>query len=142
MTMTLEQTLSIIKPDAVKDKHIGNIINEFENAGIKIVAMRMVHLTKEEAQAFYAVHKHRPFFGELVDYMISGPVVVMVLEGDNVIMKNREIMGATNPADAEPNTIRAKYGRSLDSNAVHGSDAPETAKTEVAFFFKPEQIHS
>ena len=142
MTMTLEQTLSIIKPDAVKENHIGEIISEFEKAGIIIAAARMVHLTKEQTQAFYAVHKHRPFFDELVTYMTSGPVVVMALEGENVILKNREIMGATNPADADAGTIRAKFGKSLDSNAVHGSDAPETAKTEIAFFFKTSEIHS
>lgn len=135
-----ERTLSIIKPDAVKGNHIGAIIDRFEQSGLKIAASRMMHLTEEQAGAFYAVHKERPFYGELVEFMISGPVVVMVLEGENAIMKNREIMGATNPAEAAPGTIRRDFATSIDANAVHGSDSPETAKQEVAFFFKSEEI--
>lgn len=140
--MPREQTLSIIKPDAVKDNHIGAIINLFEEGGLKIVASRMLFLNKEQVQAFYTVHKARPFFNELVTYMTSGPVLVMVLEGENAISKNRRLMGATHPKDAAPGTIRALFGKSLDKNAVHGSDAPETAKTEVAFFFKSIEIFS
>lgn len=140
--MARERTLSIIKPDAVAANHIGEIIARFEKNGLNIVAAKMLHLTQEQAQGFYAVHKHRPFFQELVSFMISGPVLVMVLEGEDAISKNRAIMGATNPKDAAPGTIRADFAKSIDKNAVHGSDAPETAKTEVAFFFKPNEIHS
>lgn len=140
--MAIEQTLSIIKPDAVKDNNIGAIINLLENGGLKVVAARMTHLSKAQGQAFYGVHKAKPFFDELVAYVTSGPVLIMTLEGENAIAKNRAIMGATNPKDAAPGTIRALYGKSLDRNAVHGSDAPETAKTEIAFFFKPTEIHS
>ena len=135
-----EHTLSIIKPDAVKGNHIGAIIDRFEQAGLKIAACRMMHLTQEQAGEFYAVHKERPFYGELVEFMMSGPVVAMVLEGENAIMKNREIMGATNPAEAAPGTIRRDFAESIDANAVHGSDSPETAKQEVAFFFNKEEI--
>lgn len=138
--MTIEQTLSIIKPDAVAKNVIGEIYTRFEKAGLKIAASRMMHLTKEQAEGFYAVHKARPFFNDLVNFMISGPVVVQVLSGDNAILKNREIMGATNPADAAPGTIRADFADSIDANAVHGSDAPDTAKQEIAYFFKPNEI--
>lgn len=138
--MTVEQTLSIIKPDAVAKNVIGEIYTRFEKAGLKIVASRMMHLTKEQAEGFYAVHKERPFFNDLVAFMISGPVVVQVLSGDNAILKNREIMGATNPAEAAPGTIRADFADSIDANAVHGSDAPETAKEEIAYFFKSDEI--
>lgn len=133
--MSIEQTFSIIKPDAVGKNVIGKIISRFEEAGLKIVAAKMLHLTKEQAEGFYAVHKERPFFGELVDYMTSGPVLVQVLEGENAIAKNREVMGATDPKKADAGTIRADFAESIDENAVHGSDAPETAKQEIAFFF-------
>lgn len=138
----MEQTLSIIKPDAVESNHIGEIIARFEKAGLKIVATKMKHLSKEEAQGFYAVHAHRPFFQELVGFMISGPVLIMVLEGNQAIAKNRELMGATNPKEAKPGTIRADFAQSIDKNAVHGSDSAETARTEIAFFFKPQEIFS
>ncbi len=140
--MTKERTLSIIKPDAVKKKVIGQIMARFEKVGLKIVATRMLHLSKEQAENFYAVHKARGFFKDLVDFMISGPVVVSVLEGDNAILKNREVMGATNPKEAAPGTIRADFAESIDANAVHGSDAKETAKVEIDFFFKPNEIFS
>ncbi len=140
--MTREQTLSIIKPDAVKDNNIGAVITLLENGGLKVVAVRMLFLSNEQAQAFYSVHKARPFFDELVVYMTSGPVLVMALEGESAIAKNREIMGATNPKEAAPGTIRALFGKSIDKNVVHGSDAPETAKTEIAFFFKVGDINS
>lgn len=140
--MAREQTLSIIKPDAVASNHIGDIISRFEKAGLKIVAAKMLHLSTEQAQGFYAVHKHRPFFQELVAFMITGPVLVMVLEGEDAISKNRAIMGATNPKDAAPGTIRADFAKSIEKNAVHGSDAAETAKTEIAFFFKSQDIIS
>ncbi len=140
--MAREQTLSIIKPDAVASNHIGDIISRFEKAGLKIVAAKMLHLSTEQAQGFYAVHKHRPFFQELVTFMTTGPVLVMVLEGEDAISKNRAIMGATNPKDAAPGTIRADFAKSIEKNAVHGSDAAETAKTEIAFFFKPQDIIS
>lgn len=140
--MAQERTLSIIKPDAVKKQVIGQIIDRFEKAGLKIAATRMMHLTKEQAEAFYAVHKERGFFNDLVTFMISGPVVVSVLEGENAIAKNREVMGATNPKEAAPGTIRADFAESIDANAVHGSDAPETAKVEVEFFFKQNEIFS
>lgn len=135
-----EQTLSIIKPDAVAANHIGDIISSFEKEGLKIAAIKMLLLTKEQAGDFYAVHKNRPFYPALVDFMSSGPVVVMVLSGDNAIAKNREIMGATDPKKAVQNTIRARFAQSITQNAVHGSDSPESAKTEIAFFFKPEEI--
>ena len=133
--MAIERTFSIIKPDAVAKNVIGEIVSRFENNGLRIVASKMVHLTKEQAGDFYAVHKERPFYNDLVAYMTSGPVVVQVLEGENAIMKNREIMGATNPAEAAAGTIRADFATSIEENAVHGSDAPETAAQEIAFFF-------
>jgi nucleoside-diphosphate kinase len=138
--MALEQTLSIIKPDAVAKNHIGEIIARFEEAGLKVVAARMLHLTKPKAEGFYAVHKERPFFNDLVAFMITGPVLVMVLEGENAIGKNREIMGATDPKKAAAGTIRADFAESIEANAVHGSDAIETAKIEIAYFFKAEDI--
>jgi len=140
--MALERTLSIVKPDAVAKNVIGEIYSRFEKAGLKIVAARMMHLTRDEAEGFYAVHKERPFFNDLVKFMTSGPILVQVLEGDDAIRKNREIMGATNPAEAEAGTIRHDYAVSIDANAVHGSDAPETAKEEIAFFFKDDEIFS
>ena len=140
--MAVERTLSIIKPDAVRRNLIGEINRRFEAGGLSIVASRMVHLTKEQAEGFYAVHKERPFYSSLVEYMQSGPVVVQVLEGKKAITLNRDIMGATNPADAASGTIRADFAESLERNSVHGSDAPETAATEIAFFFTDDQIHS
>lgn len=136
----VEQTLSIIKPDAVGNNHIGDIIAKFEKAGLHIVAAKMVHLSKEQAQEFYSVHKERGFFNDLVDFMITGPAFVMVLEGPNAIAKNREIMGATDPKKADKGTIRGDFAKSIDENAVHGSDAPETAANEIPFFFKKEHI--
>jgi nucleoside-diphosphate kinase len=133
--MTIEQTLSIIKPDAVAKNLIGEILSRFEKGGLKIVAAEMVRLSKEQGQEFYAVHKERPFYNDLVEFISSGPVMVQVLEGENAIAKNREIMGATNPSEAAPGTIRADFADSIDKNAVHGSDAPETAKQEIEFFF-------
>jgi len=133
--MAIERTLSIVKPDAVAANHIGAIYDRFEQAGLRIVAARMLHLTREQASAFYAVHQARPFFGELVDYMTSGPIMLQVLEGENAIARNREVMGATDPAKAELGTIRADFATEVSENAVHGSDAPETAATEIAFFF-------
>lgn len=138
--MALERTLSIIKPDAVGKNNIGEIISRFEKAGLKIIAARMVHLSEKQAQGFYAVHKERGFFKDLVSFMITGPVLVMVLEGENAILKNREIMGATDPKKAAAGTVRHDLAKSIDENAVHGSDAVETATTEIAFFFKPEEI--
>ncbi len=140
--MAIERTLSIVKPDAVAKNVIGEIYSRFERAGLKVVAAKMVSLSKDRAEAFYEVHKNRPFFNDLVKFMISGPVMVQVLEGENAIVKNREIMGATNPKEAAPGTIRADFAASIDENAVHGSDAPETAKVEIAFFFSPQEIHS
>lgn len=140
--MTLEQTLSIIKPDAVEKNHIGDIIARFEKNSLRVAGIKMMHLTKEQAEDFYAVHKERSFFGELVDFMTSGPVVIMVLEGENAITKNRDIMGATDPKKAAPGTIRADFADSIDCNAVHGSDAPETAAVEIPFFFKAGEIQS
>jgi nucleoside-diphosphate kinase len=137
-----ERTLSIIKPDAVAKNVIGQILSRFEAAGLKIVASQMRHLSQAEAEAFYAVHKARPFFGDLVKFMISGPVMVQVLEGEGAIAKNRELMGATDPKKAEKGTIRADFADSIDANAVHGSDAPETAAQEIAFFFPALAIHS
>ena len=139
-TQTTEQTLSIIKPDAVAQNMIGNIIEYFEREGLSVVAAKMLHLTVDQAKAFYAVHKDRPFFGELVEFMISGPLLVMVLQGENAIARNREIMGATDPAKAKPGTVRADFATSIDRNAVHGSDSQETAKAEIEFFFKPNEI--
>lgn len=138
--MAIEQTLSIIKPDAVAKNAIGEILSRFEKADLKVAAARMMQLTEAQAQEFYAVHKERPFYNDLVNFMISGPVFVQVLKGEDAIKKNRDIMGATNPAEAAPGTIRADFADSIDANAVHGSDAPETAATEIAFFFKPEEI--
>jgi len=140
--MPVEKTLSIIKPDAVAKHVIGQINSRFEKAGLRIVASKMMHLSKAQAEQFYAVHKARPFFAGLVSFMSSGPVLVQVLEGEDAIARNREIMGATNPKDAVPGTIRADFATSIDHNAVHGSDAPDTAKQEIAFFFKPEDIIS
>ena len=138
--MAFEYTLSIIKPDAVLKNVVGDIISRFEKAGLKVVAGRMMHLNQEQAQAFYAVHQGRPFFNDLVNFMISGPVFVQVLAGDNAIAKNRELMGATNPKEAQPGTIRADFADSIDANAVHGSDGPETAAQEIAFFFQQNEI--
>ena len=138
--MAIERTLSIIKPDAVGKGLIGKINTRFETNGLRIVAMKMMHLSEKKAGDFYAVHKERGFFPDLVRFMTSGPVVVQVLEGENAVLKNREIMGATNPAQAAPGTIRADFAESIDENAVHGSDAPETAREEIAFFFKSEDI--
>ena len=140
--MALERTFSIVKPDAVAGNNIGEIINRFEKAGLKVVASRMAHLNREQAEGFYAVHRERPFFKDLVSYMISGPVVLQVLEGEDAIRKNREIMGATNPAEAAAGTIRHDLAESIEANAVHGSDAPETARSEIAFFFGDDEIHS
>ncbi|HRD54992.1 MAG TPA: nucleoside-diphosphate kinase [Parachlamydiaceae bacterium] len=136
-----EQTLSIIKPDAVKNRHIGDIISRFEKNNLKVVALKMVHLDKAQAGDFYAVHKGRPFYAELVDFMSSGPVVVMVLDGEHAVGKNRELMGATDPAKALPGTIRKDFAESLGKNAVHGSDSLENAKIEIDFFFKPQDLH-
>lgn len=136
--MAVQRTLSIIKPDAVAKNVIGQIYTRFENAGLKIIAARMMHLSREQAEAFYAVHKERPFFNDLVEFMISGPVMVQCLEGDDAIMKNRDLMGATNPAEAAEGTIRKDFADSIDANAVHGSDAPETAAVEIDFFFKDD----
>ena len=133
--MAIERTLSIIKPDAVKKNVIGQIYSRFENAGLKVIAARMTWLSEQEAGQFYAVHKERPFFKDLVSFMTSGPVMIQALEGENAIAKNRELMGATDPKKAEKGTIRADFAESIDANAVHGSDAPETAAVEVAFFF-------
>ncbi len=134
--MTKEQTLSIIKPDAVLGNHIGDILARFEKTGLKIIEAKMMHLSKDQAEDFYGIHKERPFFNELINFMISGPIFVSVLEGEDAIKKNRDIMGATNPADAAPGTIRKDFAKSIDANAVHGSDAKETAAVEIAFFFK------
>ena len=138
--MAIERTISIIKPDAVAKNVIGEIYNRFEKAGLQVVAARMEHLSEEKAGQFYAVHKERPFYGELVAFMTSGPVMVQVLEGEDAINKNREIMGATNPAEAAPGTIRADFAKSIDENAVHGSDGPDTAKTEIEFFFGSDGV--
>lgn len=135
-----QQTLSIIKPDAVSDNHIGDIISRFEKQNLRIAAIKMMKLSLQQAGDFYAVHKERPFYKDLVEYMSSGPVVVMVLSGPDAVAKNRAIMGATDPKKAAPGTIRADFARSIQQNAVHGSDAPETAKQEIAFFFSPAEI--
>ena len=139
-TAKVELTLSIIKPNAVAKHHVGAIIHRFENRGLHVAGLRMIQLTQSEAEQFYALHKDRPFYKELVTFMTSGPVVVMALEGPGAILKNREIMGATDPKKAAPGTIRADFAESITANAVHGSDAPETAAQEVAFFFKPEEL--
>lgn len=135
-----QQTLSIIKPDAVAANHIGEIIARFEKAGLRIAAIKMVSLSKDKVKEFYAVHKDRPFFGDLTEFVSSGPIIAMVLEGDNAIAKNREIMGATDFTKAAPGTIRADFAQSVTKNAVHGSDSPEAAKEEIAFFFQPNEI--
>ncbi len=140
--MTREQTLSIIKPDAVSANHIGAILARFEKAGLKIIAAKMVHLSAEQAKAFYAVHAHRPFFLELVTFMIEGPVFIAALEGEGAIMKNRDLMGATNPKEAAPGTIRADFAKSIEKNAIHGSDSADNAKKEISFFFKGQEIFS
>jgi nucleoside-diphosphate kinase len=139
--MALERTLSIIKPDAVKKNVIGQILARFENAELRIVAARMKHLSRDEAEGFYAVHRQRPFFRDLVEFMISGPVLIQVLEGENAIATNRELMGATDPKKAEKGTIRADFAQSIDANAVHGSDSLETARTEVAYFFPACEVY-
>jgi nucleoside-diphosphate kinase len=138
--MSVERTLSIVKPDATGRNLVGEILRRFEAAGLKIAAGKLVRLSPEQAQAFYAVHKERPFFAGLCAYMSSGPIFVSVLEGENAILKNREIMGATDPAKAAPGTIRKDCGKDVEQNAVHGSDGPETADSEIAFFFKPDEI--
>ena len=140
--MAVERTLSIIKPDAVAKNVIGQIIARFEKAGLKIVAARMAWLSQAEAEGFYAVHRARPFFKDLVAFMTSGPVMIQVLEGEGAIAKNRDLMGATDPKKAAPGTIRADFAQSIDANAVHGSDAPETAAVEIAYFFPASQVHS
>ena len=138
--MAVERTFSIVKPYAVAKNVIGQILARFEAAGLKIIAARMMHLSRAQAEGFYAVHRERPFFKDLVDFMISGPVLVQVLQGDNAILKNRELMGATDPKKAAKGTIRADFADSIDANAVHGSDAPETARAEIAFFFPGYEI--
>jgi len=138
--MAVERTFSIIKPDAVAKNAIGQILTRFEKAGMKIIAARMMHLSRAQAEGFYAVHRERPFFKDLVDFMISGPVLVQVLQGDNAIARNRELMGATDPKKAAKGTIRADFADSIDANAVHGSDAPETARAEIAFFFPGYEV--
>ncbi len=140
--MATERTLSIIKPDAVAKNVIGQIYTRFEGAGLKIIAARMAQLSRAEAEGFYAVHRERPFFKDLVDFMISGPVMVQVLEGENAILKNRDLMGATDPKKAEKGTIRADFADSIDANAVHGSDGPDTAKAEIAYFFPALNVYS
>jgi len=141
-TMAIERTLSIIKPDAVAKNVIGKIYQRFEDAGLKVIAAKMVHLSVEEAGQFYAVHKARPFFKDLVEFMTSGPVMIQALEGEGAIAKNRDLMGATNPKEAAPGTIRADFAESIDANAVHGSDAAETAAVEIAFFFPGMNVYS
>ncbi|MBL8522476.1 MAG: nucleoside-diphosphate kinase [Betaproteobacteria bacterium] len=140
--MAIERTLSIVKPDAVAKNVIGKIYQRFEDAGLKVIAARMVHLSTQEAGQFYAVHKERPFFKDLVDFMVSGPVFVQVLEGEGAILKNRDLMGATDPKKAEKGTIRADFADSIDANAVHGSDAPETAAVEIAYYFPALNVYS
>ena len=140
--MNLERTLSIVKPDAVRKNVIGKILDRFETAGLRVIACKMLLLTRDQAEAFYAVHRERAFFRELVGYMISGPVIIQVLEGECAIQRNRQTMGATNPQDADPGTIRADFAESVQENAVHGSDGPETAQNEIAFFFTDDEICS
>lgn len=140
--MAIERTLSIIKPDAVAKNVIGKIYSRFETNGLKVIAAKMVWLSEQEAGQFYAVHKERPFYGELVEFMTSGPVMVQVLEGEDAIAKNRDLMGATDPKKAAPGTIRADFAESIDANAVHGSDSPDTAKVEIAFFFPAMNVYS
>lgn len=139
-TQTTEQTLSIIKPDAVAQNQIGNIIEYFEREGLNVVAAKMLHLSADQAKKFYDVHKDKGFYSDLVEFMTSGPILVMVLEGDNAVSRNRQIMGATDPSKAAPNTIRADFATSIERNAVHGSDSLENAKKEISFFFKPNEI--
>ena len=138
--MAIERTLSIIKPDAVAKNVIGEIYARFEKGGLRIIAAKMLHLSREQAEGFYAIHKERPFFKDLIDFMLSGPVQIQVLEGENAINVNRELMGATNPKDAAAGTIRADFAETVDENAVHGSDGSDTAKTEIEFFFTPNEI--
>ena len=138
--MAIERTISIIKPDAVGKNVIGQIYSRFEEAGLKIVAAKMKHLSAEDAGGFYAVHKERPFFGELIDFMTSGPIMIQVLEGENALAKNRELMGATNPADADAGTIRGDFAETIDENAVHGSDSLENAAIEIAYFFSEDEV--
>ena len=138
--MAIERTFSIIKPDATKRNLTGKIIDRFESNGLRIIASKRIHMTREQAGEFYGVHKERPFYNDLVDFMISGPVVVQVLEGENAIAKNREIMGATNPAEADEGTIRKDFAESIDANSVHGSDAPETPAEEIKFFFSDDEL--
>jgi nucleoside-diphosphate kinase len=140
--MAVERTLSIIKPDAVAKNVVGQIYSRFENAGLKIIAARMMRLSRQDAEGFYSVHSARPFFKDLVDFMISGPVIVQVLEGDNAIQKNRDLMGATDPKQAAPGTIRADFAQSIDANAVHGSDSAAAAVTEITYFFKLTDIYA
>ena len=140
--MSLERTLSIVKPDAVRKNVIGKILDRFETAGLKVIACKMLLLTRDQAEGFYAVHRERTFFPELIEYMISGPVVIQVLEGEGAIHRNRQVMGATNPWDADPGTIRADFAESVQTNAVHGSDGPETARNEIVFFFSDDEICS
>jgi nucleoside-diphosphate kinase len=140
--MAVERTLSIIKPDAVAKNVIGQIYARFEGAGLKVIAAKMIRLSRSEAEGFYAVHKGRPFFNDLVEFMISGPVMIQVLEGESAILKNRDLMGATDPKKAAPGTIRKDFADSIDANAVHGSDAPETAAVEIAYFFPSHQVYS
>jgi nucleoside-diphosphate kinase len=140
--MALERTLSIIKPDAVAKNVIGEIYSRFEMAGLKVVAAKMKHLSQPEAEGFYAVHRERPFFGALVKFMISGPVMIQALEGEDAVLKHRELMGATNPKDAAPGTIRADFADSIDANAVHGSDSLENAATEIAYFFQATDVYA
>ncbi len=140
--MAIERTLSIIKPGAVRDNHIGGIVAKFEAAGLRVVAQKMIRMSEAQAGDFYGIHREKPFFGELVEFMTYGPVVVQVLEGENAIQANRDVMGATNPANAAPGTIRAEFATSITENAVHGSDGPDTARTEIAFFFKDSEIFS
>ena len=138
--MATERTFSIIKPDATRRNLTGAVTRMLEDAGLRVIASRRIHMTREQAEGFYAVHRERPFFGDLVSFMISGPVVVQVLEGENAVAKNREVMGATNPANADEGTIRKTFAESIEANSVHGSDSPENAKIEIDFFFKPEEI--
>ena len=140
--MAVQRTLSIIKPDAVARNVIGEIYARFEKAGLKIIAARMARLSRGDAEGFYAVHRGRPFFNDLVEFMISGPVMIQVLEGDNAILKNRDLMGATDPKKADKGTIRADFAQSIDANAVHGSDAPDTARFEIAYFFAASEVYS
>ena len=138
--MATQRTFSIIKPDATRRNITGKIIDRLESAGLRVIAQKRIHMSKEQAEGFYAVHKERPFYNDLVSFMISGPVVVQVLEGDDAIAKNREVMGATNPKEAAPGTIRADFAENIEANSVHGSDGPDTAKTEIAFFFSDGEI--